>query len=90
MRRLRATVSVAGSTVAAWTFASEGKRIAVVDRKYIGGFCANIAGLPGKSVIHSAKAASYVRHSGESVLPATASPSIWTVCASASAGCCVA
>src|ERR1700746_3912659 len=24
-----------GSTVAAWTFASEGKRVAVVDRKYI-------------------------------------------------------
>ena len=26
-----------GSTVAAWTSASEGKRVAVVDRKYIGG-----------------------------------------------------
>src|SRR6266481_9620686 len=25
-----------GSTVAAWTFAGEGKRVAVVDRKYIG------------------------------------------------------
>src|SRR5258708_29802554 len=28
-----------GSTVAAWTFAGEGKRVAVVDRKYIGGSC---------------------------------------------------
>ena len=28
-----------GSTVAAWTFAGEGNRVAVVDRKYIGGPC---------------------------------------------------
>jgi pyruvate/2-oxoglutarate dehydrogenase complex dihydrolipoamide dehydrogenase (E3) component len=48
-----------GSTVAAWTFASEGKRVAVVDQKYIGGSCPNIACLPSKNVIHSAKVASY-------------------------------
>ena len=54
-----------GSTVAAWTFASEGKRVAVVDRKYIGGSCPNIACLPSKNVIHGAKVASYVRHSAE-------------------------
>src|SRR5436190_11400292 len=30
-----------GSTVAAWTFAAEGKRVAVIDRKYIGGSCPN-------------------------------------------------
>jgi len=35
-----------GSTVAAWTFAAEGKRVAVVERKYIGGSCPNIACLP--------------------------------------------
>jgi pyruvate/2-oxoglutarate dehydrogenase complex dihydrolipoamide dehydrogenase (E3) component len=51
-----------GSTVAAWTFAGEGKRVAVVDRKYIGGSCPNIACLPSKNVIHSAKVASYVRN----------------------------
>ena len=28
-----------GSTVAAWTLAGEGKHVAVVDRKYIGGSC---------------------------------------------------
>jgi pyruvate/2-oxoglutarate dehydrogenase complex dihydrolipoamide dehydrogenase (E3) component len=28
-----------GSTVVAWVFASEGKRVAVVDGKYIGGAC---------------------------------------------------
>lgn len=52
-----------GSTLAAWTFAAEGKRVAVVDRKYIGGSCPNIACLPSKNIIHSAKVASYVRES---------------------------
>jgi pyruvate/2-oxoglutarate dehydrogenase complex dihydrolipoamide dehydrogenase (E3) component len=44
-----------GSTVAAWTFAGEGKCVAVVDRKYISGSCLNIACLPSKNIIHSAK-----------------------------------
>ena len=46
-----------GSTIAAWTFASEGKQVAVVERKYIGGSCPNIACLPSKNIIHSAKVA---------------------------------
>src|SRR3989440_8774774 len=54
-----------GSTIAAWTFAGEGKRVAVVERKYIGGACPNIAGLPSKKIIHSAKVASYFRRSKE-------------------------
>jgi pyruvate/2-oxoglutarate dehydrogenase complex dihydrolipoamide dehydrogenase (E3) component len=54
-----------GSTVAAWTFAGEGKRVAVVDRKYIGGSCPNVACLPSKNIIHSAKIASYMRRSKE-------------------------
>jgi pyruvate/2-oxoglutarate dehydrogenase complex dihydrolipoamide dehydrogenase (E3) component len=54
-----------GSTVAAWTFAGEGQRVAVVERKYIGGSCPNIACLPSKNIIHSAKVASYVRNSEE-------------------------
>jgi len=52
-----------GSTVAAWTFAGEGKRVAVIDRKYIGGSCPNIACLPSKNIIHSAQVAEYVRRS---------------------------
>jgi pyruvate/2-oxoglutarate dehydrogenase complex dihydrolipoamide dehydrogenase (E3) component len=52
-----------GSTVAAWTFAGEGKRVAVVDRKYIGGSCPNIACLPSKNIIHSAKVVDYFRRS---------------------------
>jgi pyruvate/2-oxoglutarate dehydrogenase complex dihydrolipoamide dehydrogenase (E3) component len=49
--------------LAAWTMAKEGRRTAVVDRKYIGGSCPNIACLPSKNVIYSAKVASLVgRH----------------------------
>src|SRR6202041_897525 len=59
-----------GSTIAAWTFASEGKRVTAVDRKYIGGSCPNIACLPSKNFIHSAKVASYVRRSEEFGIPA--------------------
>src|SRR3989442_987305 len=54
-----------GSTIAAWTFAAEGKSVIVVDCKYIGGSCPNIACLPSKNVIHSAKVASYFRRSKE-------------------------
>jgi len=54
-----------GSTVAGWTFAGEGRRVAVVERKYIGGSCPNIACLPSKNIIHSAKVASYFRRSQE-------------------------
>src|SRR5260370_37135753 len=54
-----------GSTVAAWTIAGEGKRVAVIDRKYIGGSCPNIACLPSKNIIHSAKVASCFRRSKE-------------------------
>ena len=54
-----------GSTIAAWTFAGEGMRVAAIDRKYFGGSCPNIACLPSKNIIHSAKVASYFRHSQE-------------------------
>jgi pyruvate/2-oxoglutarate dehydrogenase complex dihydrolipoamide dehydrogenase (E3) component len=54
-----------GSTIAAWTFAGEGRRVAVIDRKYIGGSCPNIACLPSKNIIHGARVASYVRRSEE-------------------------
>jgi pyruvate/2-oxoglutarate dehydrogenase complex dihydrolipoamide dehydrogenase (E3) component len=54
-----------GSTIAAWTFAKQGQRVAAMDRKYVGGSCPNIACLPSKNVIHSAKVASYFRRSDE-------------------------
>ncbi len=54
-----------GSVYLAWALAKEGQRVVVVDRKYIGGSCPNIACLPSKNVIHSAKVASYFQRSSE-------------------------
>jgi pyruvate/2-oxoglutarate dehydrogenase complex dihydrolipoamide dehydrogenase (E3) component len=42
----------------AWTMAKAGHRTAVVERKLIGGSCPNIACIPSKAMIHSAKVAS--------------------------------
>ena len=58
-----------GGTVAAWTFARKGQRVAVIERKYVGGSCPNIACLPSKNVIHSAKVASYFCRSEEFGIP---------------------
>ena len=44
----------------AWSMAKTGRRTALVERKLIGGSCPNIACLPSKNIIHSAKVASYV------------------------------
>src|SRR5271154_4807330 len=57
--------SGAGAKLSAWTFAGKGQRVAVVERKYVGGACPNIACLPSKNIIHTAQVASYVRRSGE-------------------------
>jgi len=54
----------AGKLVA-WTMAKQGMRTAVVDRKYVGGSCPNIACLPSKNIIYSAKVASLVRRHRE-------------------------
>ena len=48
-----------------WTMAQAGHRTAVVERKYIGGSCPNIACLPSKNVIRSAKANWFARHGTE-------------------------
>ena len=47
-----------GGKIVAWTLAEEGQRTAMVERKWIGGSCHNIACLPSKNVIYSAKVAS--------------------------------
>ena len=54
-----------GATLAAWTFASQGQRVAVIERKYIGGSCPNIACLPSKNIIQSARVSSYFRRGSE-------------------------
>src|SRR5580700_2023701 len=54
--------SGAGGKLTAWVSAKEGLRTAVVERGLIGGSCPNIACLPTKNVVHSAKVADFVRH----------------------------
>jgi pyruvate/2-oxoglutarate dehydrogenase complex dihydrolipoamide dehydrogenase (E3) component len=49
----------------AWTMAKAGHRTAVIERRYIGGSCPNIACLPSKNVIHSAKVASLTARGAE-------------------------
>lgn len=48
-----------------WTLAKAGHRSVMVERKLIGGSCPNIACLPSKNVIHSAKVASLARRGAE-------------------------
>jgi pyruvate/2-oxoglutarate dehydrogenase complex dihydrolipoamide dehydrogenase (E3) component len=48
-----------------WHLAKAGKRVATIERKYLGGACPNIACLPSKNVIHTAKVASYFRRNRE-------------------------
>ena len=47
----------------AWTQGWAGKRVAMIERRYIGGSCPNIACLPSKNVIYSAQVAAHVRDS---------------------------
>ncbi|HEX8713456.1 MAG TPA: FAD-dependent oxidoreductase [Terracidiphilus sp.] len=54
-----------GSKLLAWTFAGRGRRVAVVERKYVGGSCPNIACLPSKNIIHTAQIVHAVRRSEE-------------------------
>jgi pyruvate/2-oxoglutarate dehydrogenase complex dihydrolipoamide dehydrogenase (E3) component len=46
----------------AWELARLGQRVVAVERGLIGGSCPNIACLPSKNVIHSAKVVDLVRH----------------------------
>ena len=50
---------VAGK-ILAWTLASQGQKTVVVERAMVGGSCPNVACLPSKNVIQSAKAVSLV------------------------------
>lgn len=54
-----------GGKFIAWTMARKGKKVAVIERKWIGGSCPNIACLPSKNIVHSAKVASYFSRSEE-------------------------
>jgi pyruvate/2-oxoglutarate dehydrogenase complex dihydrolipoamide dehydrogenase (E3) component len=45
----------------AWTMAKAGHRTAMVERRWLGGSCPNIACLPSKNLIYSARVASLAR-----------------------------
>jgi pyruvate/2-oxoglutarate dehydrogenase complex dihydrolipoamide dehydrogenase (E3) component len=49
----------------AWTMADEGHRTAMVERKWLGGSCPNVACLPSKNVIYSARVASLAARGAE-------------------------
>src|SRR3954453_15623890 len=49
----------------AWSLASQGKRVAVVERRNLAGSCPTIACAPSKNLIHGAKVANYFRRSAE-------------------------
>ncbi len=49
----------------AWHMAGAGRQTAVVERRWVGGSCPNIACMPSKNEIWSAKAAHFVRHAAE-------------------------
>jgi pyruvate/2-oxoglutarate dehydrogenase complex dihydrolipoamide dehydrogenase (E3) component len=54
-----------GGKYLAWTMAKRGRKVALIERKWIGGACPNMACLPSKNIIHSAKVASYFFRSAE-------------------------
>jgi pyruvate/2-oxoglutarate dehydrogenase complex dihydrolipoamide dehydrogenase (E3) component len=54
-----------GAKYLAWTLAKQGKRVASVEQRWIGGSCPNVACLPSKNIIHSAKVASYFARATE-------------------------
>jgi pyruvate/2-oxoglutarate dehydrogenase complex dihydrolipoamide dehydrogenase (E3) component len=48
-----------------WTLGGQGQRVINLEDKRIGGACPNVACLPSKNVIHSAKVASFFRRGAE-------------------------
>ncbi len=49
----------------AWHMAGSGRRTAVVERRWVGGSCPNIACMPSKNEIRSAEVAHLARHAAE-------------------------
>ena len=54
-----------GGKLLAWHLARSGRRTAVVERRWIGGSCPNIACLPSKNEIWSAKVAQLAHHAAQ-------------------------
>jgi pyruvate/2-oxoglutarate dehydrogenase complex dihydrolipoamide dehydrogenase (E3) component len=54
-----------GGKALAWHMAKTGKRTAVIERRWIGGSCPNIACMPSKNEIWSARVAHLAHHAGQ-------------------------
>jgi pyruvate/2-oxoglutarate dehydrogenase complex dihydrolipoamide dehydrogenase (E3) component len=54
-----------GGKLVAWHMAQSGRRTAVVERRWIGGSCVNIACMPSKNEIASARVAYLARHAAQ-------------------------
>src|SRR6201987_141503 len=61
---VRVLGSGTGGKLIAWPLARAGRRTAVVERRWIGGSCPNIACMPSKNEIWSAKVAHLAHHAG--------------------------
>jgi pyruvate/2-oxoglutarate dehydrogenase complex dihydrolipoamide dehydrogenase (E3) component len=57
--------SGAGGKLLSWHLARSGRRVAVVERRYIGGSCPNINCLPSKNEVWSAKVADFMHHAAQ-------------------------
>src|ERR1700722_3001830 len=54
-----------GGKLLAWHLAQSGRRVAAVERRWVGGSCPNIACMPSKNVVWSARVAHLVEHAGD-------------------------
>ena len=54
-----------GGKLTAWHMARSGRRVAVVERRWIGGSCPNVACLPSKNEIRSAEIAHMARSAAQ-------------------------
>jgi choline dehydrogenase-like flavoprotein len=54
-----------GGKLVAWHMAQAGRRTAVVERRWIGGSCVNVACMPSKNEISSAKVAYLAHHAAQ-------------------------
>jgi pyruvate/2-oxoglutarate dehydrogenase complex dihydrolipoamide dehydrogenase (E3) component len=54
-----------GGNLLAWHLAPSGQRVAVVERRYIGGSCPNIACMPSKNEVWSARIAYLTRRAAQ-------------------------
>src|SRR5262249_30085969 len=54
-----------GGKLLAWHMAQAGARTACVERRWVGGSCPNIACMPSKNEVWSARVAHLVRHSAQ-------------------------